>query len=103
MTDNMLDIGAEFGSQLDTSRQVTVTGITWNMAKPREQFHSYRDTSPADLPESFTFDLPEDVYRRVKNAESQDVANDILETYAYNFLTKKFNHEVYSCSAWPQF
>lgn len=102
MTDNMLDNASEFASQPDTSRQVIATGIIWNKT-PKGQFHSYRDTLPDDLPDSFTFDLPEDVYDRVKSATSQDAANDILETFTYNFLTKKFNHEVFSCSAWPQF
>lgn len=102
MTDNMLDNASEFASQPDSSRQVIATGIIWNKA-PKGQFHSYRDTLPDDLPDSFTFDLPEDVYGRVKSATSQDAANDILETFTYNFLTKKFNHEVFSCSAWPQF
>lgn len=103
MTDNTFDNEFEAAEpQPDTSRQVIATGIIWNK-KPREQYHSYRDTAFDDLPDSFTFDLPEDVYDRVKRAKSQDAANDILETFTYNFLTKKFNHEVFSCTPWPQF
>ena len=102
MTDSMLDNGAELMAQPSNSRQVIATGIIWNKT-PRGQFHSYRDTLPDDLPDTFTFDLPEDVYSRVKRAKSQDAANDLLETFTYDFLTRKFNHEVFSCTAWPQF
>jgi len=75
--------------------QILITGITWNKNSVRA-YSSKKDND--ELPSQFTLDLPENVLNQA-NKQSNDF-NDIIETFVYNFLTKKFNHEVYSCSIW---
>lgn len=44
------------------------------------------------------FDIPQNV---IENAyRVKDEFNDVIESYVYNALTRKFGHEVYSAQIW---
>jgi len=75
--------------------QSLITGITWNENSTRA-YASKKDN--IELPTQFTLDLPENVLNQA-NKKDNDF-NDVIESFVYNFLTRKFNHEVYSCSIW---
>ena len=77
--------------------QILITGITWN----KNVTKSYRDKSDIkndELPEQFTLDLPENVLNQAN--KKNNIFNDVIESFVYNFLTHKFNHEVYHCQIW---
>lgn len=76
--------------------QVLVTNIKWH----KEAIGQYRvkhDNYDA-LPTQFTLDIPENILNH-KNTKAYNV-NDAIETFVYNFLTKKYEHEVNCCSIW---
>ena len=81
---------------------VLVTGIKWNPDTCRT--YRVKHDSEVELPEQFTLDIPEGLYNKAvkaeKKAKSETEFKDIIETHVYDFLTHKFNHEVYSCSIW---
>lgn len=77
--------------------QILITGISWN----KESTKSYRtksDVKVEDLPDQFTLDLPENIMNQAK--KKNNVFNDVVESFVYNFLTHKFGHEVYHCQIW---
>ena len=53
-----------------------------------------------NLPEIFVLDLPERIYG-YEDKESQKYL-DMIETFVYNTLTKKFQTEVMSAQVWIQ-
>lgn len=77
----------------EISNQILITNITWN----KKAIHSHSGKEE-ELPEQFTLDLPENVVNQA-NKKGNDY-NDVVESFVYNFLTRKFDHEVYSCSIW---
>jgi len=74
-----------------------VTGIKWDK-KPAKLYHVAREYDFKDLPEQFALDLPENILNQAN--KKQNSFNDVIETFVYNFLTHKFNHEVNCCSIW---
>lgn len=76
----------------ENSNRILITNITWN----KNAIHSH--SSKEELPTQFAIDLPENVINQA-NKKGNDY-NDIIESFTYNFLTRKFDHEVYSCSIW---
>lgn len=78
----------------DKALQVIITGITWNPKSVRSNpgRHHYID----QLPEPLTIDLPDDIAAK----DGQAYFYDLVETFCYNFLTRKYGHEVYSCQCW---
>ena len=75
--------------------QILITGITWNK-KSMRAYASKKDNY--ELPTQFVLDLPENVLNQASKKENN--FNDVVESFVYNFLSHKFNHEVYSCSIW---
>ena len=75
--------------------QIIITGISWKENSTRS-YVSKKDNE--ELPTQFTLDLPENVLAQANKKENN--FKDIIETFVYNFLTRKFSHEVYSCSIW---
>ena len=75
--------------------QIIITGLSWKENSTRS-YVSKKDNE--ELPTQFTLDLPENVLAQANKKENN--FKDIIETFVYNFLTRKFSHEVYSCSIW---
>lgn len=76
--------------------QVIVTGIKWDK-KAIGQYYVKNDRY-VDLPSQFTLDLPENVLNQATKKKND--FNDIVESFVYNFLTRKFGHEVNNCQIW---
>lgn len=53
-----------------------------------------------DLPKFFVLDLPERITQIPDKSEQKYF--DLIETFVYNTLTKKFQTEVESCQIWIQ-
>lgn len=76
--------------------QVLVTNISWckdAIGQYRAKHDNY-DT----LPVQFALDIPENILNHRTNKNYN--VNDAIETFVYNFLTKKYEHEVNCCSIW---
>lgn len=73
--------------------QIFIANIHWDR-KSLRQYHSKYDVYE-DLPSQFTLDVPENVQKRA--TKSKEGFNDVIETYVYDFLTRKFAHEVNRC------
>ena len=77
----------------DNSNQILITNITWN----KNAIHSHSKQEDG-LPTQFALDLPENVVNQANKKGNN--YKDVVESFAYNFLTRKFDHEVWSCSIW---
>ena len=77
----------------DNNNQILITNITWN----KNAIHSHSKQED-DLPTQFAIDLPENVVNQANKKGNN--YKDVIESFAYNFLTRKFDHEVWSCSIW---
>lgn len=101
-TDNIYINQPEYSEEPESeSYQVIISGITWNPNSIRS-YHNKRDYE-GELPTQFTLDLPENKLNEALKAEKKDGEQgfkDVIETFCYDFLTRKFCHEVYSCSIW---
>ena len=75
--------------------QVLITNITWNKDTIKH-FKTKHDED--ELPTQFALDIPATVIKQAN--KKGNVFNDIIETFVYNFLARKFNHEAYSCQVW---
>ena len=73
--------------------QVLITNIKWN----KDTIGQYRvkHDNYDDLPTQFTLDIPDNI---IKTNTSN--TKDLIETFVFNFLTKKYGHEVNNCSIW---
>lgn len=80
--------------ETESPSQVIVTGITWSKDS-LSRFASKKDFS-AKLPEMFVFDLPSAILVQ----EEKPNYYDIVETFVYNFLARRFNHIAYHCQIW---
>lgn len=74
--------------------QVIVTGITWSK-EIIGKYRSKKDFSE-NLPEQITFVIPQNIV----NKENTPIFNDLIETFVYNLLAKRFNHIAYHCQIW---
>ena len=74
--------------------QVFVNDITWS----KDTIGKFRSKhSPYDqLPRQMSFILPDSI---VKKENSKDFY-DIVETFIYNLLAKRYNRIVYHCQIW---
>jgi hypothetical protein len=84
----------ETENEIVNPAQVIVTGITWSKDS-LSKFASKKDFS-SKLPEMFTFDLP----ATILSQEEKPNYYDIVETFVYNFLMRRFNHIAYRCQIW---
>ena len=73
--------------------QVLITNIKWN----KDTIGQYRvkHDNYDDLPTQFTLDIPDNI---IKTNTSN--TKDLIETFVFNFLTKKYGHEANNCSIW---
>lgn len=76
--------------------QVMITGIKWD-SKTIGQYYVKKDKT-VELPAQFTLDLPENVLNQANKKKEE--FNDVVETFIYNFLTRKYGHEVNNCQIW---
>lgn len=74
------------------SYQVIVCNIHWDIST------ASRRTVISELPEQIALDIPENVMNQASKPEND--FNDVIEQFAYNLLTRKFNCEVGSCQVW---
>ena len=81
-------------NQYANGYQVLITNIVWNK-DTTGQYHIKYDKYDK-LPKQFTLDLPESVFNQAK----KNVFKDVIESFVYNFLTRKYNHEVNNCQIW---
>lgn len=77
----------------DTS--ILITNIKWHM---EHQLSNYGKGKQKELPTMVTVTVPE----TIRTQEEKDYAmfKDNVETFAYNFLTKKYGVEVSFCQIW---
>lgn len=82
--------------------QVYVNDINWSEKPISSNYQGKKDHRfQGFLPKELTFDIPANVIEQtVKNPKD---ANDIIETFIYNTLTRKFMHEVMNCQIWLLF
>ena len=82
--------------------QVYVNDISWSNEQISSNYQSKRDHRfQGNLPSQLTFDIPVNVIEQTeKNPKDAD---DIIETFIYNALTRKFMHEVLNCQIWIMF
>lgn len=81
--------------------QVLISDITWNPNSSRPYYSKHDDAEK--LPTQFAYDVPDGFLKNLlkKCPSSDDIAfKDAIETHCYDFLTRRFGHEVYSCSIW---
>jgi len=79
------------------SYQIYVTDITWNentIGNYRSRSDKYENVE--NLPKQFSLDLQDGLLAQANKNPAE--FNDVIETFVYNFLTRKFGHEVYHCS-----
>ena len=68
--------------------QVMICNIVWN-------------GKSAELPKQLMFDIPEGVLEQAN--KNKNSFNDIIETFCYNALWRKFKCEVNFCQVWFPF
>lgn len=81
-------------STMDAGYQVIVTGITWSK-ETLGKYRSKKDFSNS-LPEQTVFIIPQTIVNKKDTPEF----NDIIETFVYNLLAKKYNHIANRCQIW---
>jgi hypothetical protein len=74
--------------------QIMITGVKWNKESVGK-YRSKKDFSDK-LPEQLVLVLPENIVSK----ENSDNFNDIVETWVYNFLMKRYNHIANYCQIW---
>lgn len=63
-----------------------------------KQSRDGKKSKKKELPNSFVLDLPERI-SMYENKDSQQYL-DLIETFVYNTLSKKFQTDVWSCQIW---
>lgn len=81
----------EYENQVD-SYQILACNITWNVKRKLPK------TKVDELPVQIALDIPENVLNQARKRNNS--FNDIIETFTYNLLTRKFGCEVASCQVW---
>lgn len=78
------------GGDRPESYQINIVNISWNtenMMKSRR--------AAEDLPHGMVFDVPKSVLEQAN--KPGNVFNDVIESYVYNVLTRKFGYELNRC------
>ena len=78
--------------------QVFVTNIKWNL---KSKVHGSKPNRNQEFPEHMSLDIPASVLVEIKKNKKN--ANDIIETFCYNLLTRKYGKEVSFCQIWLPF
>lgn len=87
--------------ELENGYQILVTGIKWN--KKKIPYFKRDAQTPEELPEQFSLELPDNVLKQSKGDTKSEQFENIIESFVYNFLTRKFGHEVWHCQIWLPF
>lgn len=74
--------------------QILIVGIKWSK-DTIGKFRSKKDFSDK-LPEQMTVVLPENIAIKENDLEF----NNLVESWTYNFLAKRFNHIANYCQIW---
>lgn len=74
------------------SYQIIVCNIHWDISTASKR------TDVNELPSQLALDVPENVLNQAKKKNND--FNDIIEQFAYNLLSRKFNCEVCYCQVW---
>ena len=77
---------------IDVGYEVVVANVSWS-SKP---FRAMK--KEGELPTQISMTIPENVLKQAN--KPANVFNDIIESYVYNTLTRKFGHEVWRCQIW---
>jgi hypothetical protein len=75
--------------------QIMITGISWNKYETVGKYRSKKDFSDK-LPEQLVLVLPENLVAK----ESSSNFYDLVETWVYNFLMKRYNYIANRCQIW---
>lgn len=75
--------------------QIMITGISWNKNETVGKYRSKKDFSDK-LPEQLVLVLPENLVAK----ESSSNFYDLVETWVYNFLMKRYNYIANRCQIW---
>jgi hypothetical protein len=79
----------------DDKYQVFIANIFWS----KRLFKGARKGTPdKELPSSISIDIPDQVLKEARKKSSS--FNDVIETFCYNLLSKKFGREVNNCQIW---
>ena len=77
----------------DIENGIIITNIKWWKGHEIKNKVNYYD-----LPESYQISIPNNMLDLYKN--NYNVFKDEIETFVYNFLTRKFGIEVSFCQVW---
>lgn len=77
--------------------QVLVCNIKWNKSSK----NIAKKFKNIELPDQMSFDIPDSVLAQANKAKNS--FNDIIESFIYNVLYRKFGHEVNTCQIWLPF
>lgn len=89
--ENMLST-TKVEEDIDVGYEVVVANVSWS-PKP---FRAMK--KEGELPTQISMTIPENVLKQAN--KPVNVFNDIIESYVYNTLTRKFGHEVWRCQIW---
>lgn len=89
--ENMLST-TKVEEDIDVGYEVVVANVSWS-PKP---FRAMK--KEGELPTQISMTIPENVLKQAN--KPANVFNDIIESYVYNTLTRKFGHEVWRCQIW---
>ena len=74
--------------------QVFVANIHWS----KKPLKNVKKTNKDSLPEYMSLDIPNQVLHEANKSKTN--FNDVIESFCYNLLTKKFGWEVTGCQVW---
>ena len=93
---NREDDGVE---KVSSQYQVYVNDISWSNEQISSSYQNKKDHwFQGNLPSQLTFDIPFNVIEQTEKNPKD--ANDIIESFICNALTRKFMHEVRNCQIW---
>lgn len=72
--------------------QVLVCNISWDEKLSK---NAHNKNNNEELPKEMSLNIPENVLTQAK--KNNNDFNDIIETFVYNLLYRKFGHEVNRC------
>ena len=69
-----------------------------NMSWSKNSIRPMKKKDSIEFPEALQLEIPENVLRQAQ--KKTNVFEDIIETYVYNTLTKKYGYELWHCQIW---
>lgn len=89
--ENILNIN-KIEEDTNAGYEVVVANVSWNQKPFRPM------KKEGELPTQLSMTIPENVLKQAN--KPTNVFNDIIESYVYNALARKFGHEVWRCQIW---